>query len=265
MNNRYLACAAGAFGFLLTATIAFSQTNDAASSGPAANGSPAWFLQDMSGMIQTRARPRPDAGLAGCESDIAKFCSARNGSVTRYCLLQNARLLSAQCKESASDAEAKSLKNTLGTPYCFKSPVCDPAPDRGGNRLGVKAVQWKQTMGFAYPFPSPEGERYGMVAVANDPRTIFGACNVIPSAGRNCFKWDANHKPLLTIGDDVITHHAKAHGIAVDAQDNLWITDAAGAVAKKISPDGKVLMTIGTRGHRGDWDEAGAPLSSGSR
>ena len=47
-----------------------------------------------------------------------------------------------------------------------------------------------------------------------------------------------------------------AHGIAIDAQDNLWITDAAGAVAKKISPDGKVLMTIGTRGHRGDWDEA---------
>src|SRR3954469_5997820 len=116
MKNRHLVCAAGAFVVLFTATVAFSQTNDAASSGPAANGSPAWSLQDMQGMIQTRARPAPDAGLAGCAGDIAKFCSARNGSVTRYCLLQNAHLLSGQCKESASAAEAKALKNTLGTP-----------------------------------------------------------------------------------------------------------------------------------------------------
>jgi hypothetical protein len=258
MKNRYLGCAASVAGLLFTATIACAQTNDAASSGPAANGSPAWFLGDMQGMIQTRARPRPDAGLAGCEQDIAKFCGQRNGSVTRYCLLENAARLSAQCKESASAADALSLKNTLGTPYCFKSPVCDPGPDRGGNRLGVRPVQWKQTMGytFTYPFPSPEGERYGMVAVAKDSKDNLWGLQRNPVGRPQLFKWDANGKLLLTIGDDVITHHAKAHGIAVDAQDNLWITDAAGAVAKKISPDGKVLMTIGTRGHRGDWIES---------
>jgi sugar lactone lactonase YvrE len=258
MKNRYFGCAASAVILLFTATIASAQTNDATSSGPAVNGSPAWFLADMQGMIQTRARPRPDAGLAGCEQDIAKFCSARNGSVTRYCLLENAAKLSAQCKETASAADAASLKNTLGTPYCFKSPVCDPGPDRGGNRLGVKAVQWKQTMGytFTYPFPSPEGERYGMVAVAKDSKDNLWGLQRNPAGRPQLFKWDANGKLLLSIGDNVITHHAKAHGIAVDAQDNLWITDAAGAVAKKISPDGKVLMTIGTRGHRGDWIES---------
>ena len=101
--------------------------------------------------------------MASCADDIGKYCGGRNGSVTRYCLLENAAKLSGQCRESAKAAEAAALKNTLGTPYCFKSPVCDPAPDRGGNRLGVKAVQWKQTMGytFTYPFASPEGERYG--------------------------------------------------------------------------------------------------------
>jgi len=256
MKNRYLA--GGACAILFTAGIAFAQTNDAASSGPAANGSPAWFLQDMSGMIQTRARPTPDGGMAGCAGDIAKFCSAASRSTTRYCLLQNASKLSGQCKESASAAEAAALKNTLGTPYCYKSPVCDPASDRGGNRLGVKAVQWKQTMGysFAYPFASPEGERYGMVAVAFDSKDNMWGFQRNPIGRPQLFKWDANHKLILSIGDNVITHHAKAHGIAVDAQDNLWITDAAGATAKKISPDGKVLMTIGTRGHRGDWDEA---------
>src|ERR1044071_703230 len=162
MKHGFLIGAAGLSASLFTATIALSQTNDAASSGPAANGSPAWFLQDMQGMIQTRARPAPDAGLAGCAGDIAKFCSTSSRSVTRYCLLENASKLSGQCKASATAANEDALKNTLGTPYCFKSPVCDPAPDQGGNRLAVKAVEWKQTMGytFAYPFPSPEGERY---------------------------------------------------------------------------------------------------------
>src|SRR5882672_6811304 len=102
MKNGHLVSAAGIFAILFTATIASSQTNDAASSGPAANGSPAWFLQDMSGMIQTRARPKADAGMAGCESDIAKYCSRHTGGSARYCLLQNAAKLSEQCKESAS-------------------------------------------------------------------------------------------------------------------------------------------------------------------
>src|SRR6516162_9013963 len=168
MKNRHILCAAASFGMIFAATVAFSQTNDATSAGPAVNGSPAWFLQDMGGMIATRAKPKPDAGLAGCESDIAEFCSQQRGSSARYCLLQNSARLSGQCRASASAAEAASLKATLGTPYCYKSPVCDPSPDRGGDRLGVKAVEWKQTMGytFAYPVPSPEGEHYGMVAVA---------------------------------------------------------------------------------------------------
>jgi DNA-binding beta-propeller fold protein YncE len=258
MKRLTLICATALSASLLTGTIALSQTNDAASSGPAVNGSPAWFLQDMQGMIQTRVRPKPDVGLSGCASDIAKYCGQRNGSVTRYCLLENVSKLSGQCKKSVSAAEAASLKATLGTPYCFKSPVCDPAPERGGNRLGVKAVEWKQTMGytFAYPFASPEGERYGMVAMAVDSKDSLWGFQRNPAGRSQLFKWDSSHKLLLSIGDDVISHQAKAHGIAIDAQDNLWITDAAGATAKKISPDGKLLMTIGERGHRGDWDEA---------
>jgi sugar lactone lactonase YvrE len=42
----------------------------------------------------------------------------------------------------------------------------------------------------------------------------------------------------------------------VDAEDNVWIADVSGATVKKISPDGKVLFTIGERGHPGDWVES---------
>ena len=61
---------------------------------------------------------------------------------------------------------------------------------------------------------------------------------------------------IFTLGNDVIGHHVKAHGMKVDAEDNAWIMDEAGGVVRKISPDGKVLATIGTPGKRGDWDEA---------
>jgi hypothetical protein len=44
--------------------------------------------------------------------------------------------------------------------------------------------------------------------------------------------------------------------MAVDSDDNIWILDTGLATAKKISPDGKLLMTIGTMGKRGDWDES---------
>jgi hypothetical protein len=53
----------------------------------------------------------------------------------------------------------------------------------------------------------------------------------------------------------VIGSRDKAHGIAVDAEDNVWITAANGATVMKITPDGKLLLTIGQRGRRGDWIE----------
>jgi hypothetical protein len=53
----------------------------------------------------------------------------------------------------------------------------------------------------------------------------------------------------------VIGYQEKAHGMAVDAQDNVWITDAGQATVKKLSPDGKLLLTVGERGKRGDWIE----------
>ena len=44
--------------------------------------------------------------------------------------------------------------------------------------------------------------------------------------------------------------------MAVDAEDNVWITAASSATVMKISPEGKLLLTLGQRGRRGDWDEA---------
>jgi sugar lactone lactonase YvrE len=44
--------------------------------------------------------------------------------------------------------------------------------------------------------------------------------------------------------------------MAIDAQDNIWICDQFGDTVMKLSPEGKLLMTLGVKGKRGDWDEA---------
>ena len=44
--------------------------------------------------------------------------------------------------------------------------------------------------------------------------------------------------------------------MAVDSEDNVWISAANSATVMKISQEGKLLLTLGERGRRGDWDEA---------
>lgn len=63
-------------------------------------------------------------------------------------------------------------------------------------------------------------------------------------------------KPIRSIGAGLFVF---PHGLHVDAKGNVWVTD--GAVSKdgtkglqviKLSPDGKVLLRLGTAGQRGD-------------
>jgi sugar lactone lactonase YvrE len=70
------------------------------------------------------------------------------------------------------------------------------------------------------------------------------------------FEFDQNYKLIRAIGDDVIGHQDKPHGMAIDAHDHVWICDESGATVEEVSPEGKLLKTIGVRGHRGDWNEA---------
>jgi sugar lactone lactonase YvrE len=58
------------------------------------------------------------------------------------------------------------------------------------------------------------------------------------------------------VGEDVTGHLLKSHGMRIDAQDNVWIADSNTSVVEKISPEGKLLLTIGVMGHRGDWVES---------
>jgi DNA-binding beta-propeller fold protein YncE len=60
---------------------------------------------------------------------------------------------------------------------------------------------------------------------------------------------DRDGKLLRSWGDDLIK---TAHGLRIDRDDNVWVTDLAHHLVMKFDPQGKLLLTLGTKGRRGE-------------
>lgn len=71
------------------------------------------------------------------------------------------------------------------------------------------------------------------------------------------FEFDQNGAFMRSYGGSLFT---RAHGLRVDPAGNLWATDVGAHVVHKLDRQGKVLLTLGTKGEAGEWNE-----STGSR
>jgi hypothetical protein len=237
---------------------AFSQTQAPARK----NQLPGWYIQgSASDPVRAAAGVSPagrggggggNTGFNACTDDVVKYCTGLTAGAARGCLKQNSANLSEACK-----AELAAPQDPQPTPPCSHSPVCGNRVAGGGS--GAKGrVGWQQTMGYTYSYPftdlPPAGG--GVAGVALDSKGNLWAFQRNAPGKPQLFKFDRNHKLVLSVGDDVIGHQYKAHGMKVDAEDNVWICDANGSTIMKLSPEGKLLMTLGVRGKRGDWDEA---------
>jgi len=97
----------------------------------------------------------------------------------------------------------------------------------------------------------PEGTTMGATAsVAFDSR---GHLFVLTRGDRTFFEFDQNGAFVRSFGDRLFT---RSHGLRVDGEGNLWATDVGGHVVVKLSPQGQPLLTLGTRGEAGEWNEA---------
>ncbi len=154
----------------------------------------------------------------------------------------------------AAGQPAGGQNGNSGAEPCSHSPVCN----WGKGRDVITHELRRPDLGFtyAYPFALPDGLIGGVSAVAINSKQHLFAFQRNPVGRPQLFEYDQNHKLVRSIGDDVIGHQNKAHGMAIDAQDNIWICDEHGDTVMKLSPEGKLLMTLGVRGQRGDWDEA---------
>jgi sugar lactone lactonase YvrE len=111
----------------------------------------------------------------------------------------------------------------------------------------------------------PEGRIWGStsaVDIDRDGKSVWVAerCGANSCAGKNdppILKFDASGKLVKAFGEGLLIF---PHGIYVDQDDNVWVTDGQAANGKghqviKFSPEGKVLMTLGKAGVAGDGSD----------
>ena len=218
--NRMASIAAFSLCAAIVST-AFAQT-PVPTSGPAEGGSPAWTLKGSF----------PDPG--------GRTSVDANGVVT---VLQR--------PEGAAPAPV-TISLARG---CRGTLVCQ---NRNGPARGqMQRVLWEENLGYNYTYPIhlPAGTG-GVPAVALDSKNNLWVYQRKPEGLPQLYKYDPRGKLIQTIPDSVTGHAEKAHGMAIDAEDNIWILDTTSATVKKISPAGKVIQTIGVDGRPGDWNEA---------
>lgn len=66
-------------------------------------------------------------------------------------------------------------------------------------------------------------------------------------------EFDENGKLIRSLGDGMFR---RTHGLRIDPDGNIWVTDVGLHFVVKLSPKGETLLTLGTKGEPGAWDEA---------
>jgi sugar lactone lactonase YvrE len=101
------------------------------------------------------------------------------------------------------------------------------------------------------PFTFPAGTSLAGAAasVAFDSK---GHVWVLTRGNPSIYEFDNNGKFIRSFGEGLFT---RSHGLRIDTEGNIWATDVSAHTVMKLSPDGKVLMTLGTKGQRGEWND----------
>ncbi len=102
----------------------------------------------------------------------------------------------------------------------------------------------------ANPLPVPEGVNMGASSsVAFDSK---GHLFVLSRGAQPITEFDENGKFIRAFGEGLFR---RSHGLRIDKDGNIWATDVGAHIVMKLSPEGKVLLTLGTKGQAGEWNE----------
>ena len=113
-----------------------------------------------------------------------------------------------------------------------------------GPPLDVTAVPLDQA------FTMPAGvaiESSADVAIDADGHVI-----VLHRGEQAILEFDADGQFIRGLGEGLFR---RSHSLDIDSDGNYWTTDFGTHVVLKLSPEGEVLMTLGTVGEGGNWDE----------
>ena len=161
-----------------------------------------------------------------------------------------AGLGSAQNTSSAYDA----AKHYAPNPYYSSVPTMLPNPYQ---EVAKNWFRLPEGMGWA-AMDAPGVDSHGNIWAMT--RCRQQTCSKFVANEAAVFEFDSSGKYIRSIGQGLFT---EPHGLFVDKDDNLWVADAGGRtgnkgnVVDKLSPEGKVLLTLGKAGVMG-----GAPENS---
>jgi len=106
-------------------------------------------------------------------------------------------------------------------------------------------------MPVADPVTLPDGTTMGAPAsAAFDSKGHLWVLNRGPKA---LMEFEPDGKFIRSMGEGLFT---RTHGLRIDRDDNLWVTDVSAHIVVKFSPQGETLLTLGTKGQAGDWNES---------
>src|SRR5262245_41861013 len=170
--------------------------------------------------------------------------SRANASPTR-----SASAIARSLKKARSHQETRPMALVLLIALAFTSAVAqrpsDPAlliPQNAPELDYVVAPE---------PFSFPAGTTLNgaAAAVAFDSK---GHLFVLTRGNPSLYEFDNNGKFIRSFGDGLFT---RSHGLRIDKEGNIWATDVGAHTVMKLDTQGKVLMTLGTKGQRGEWNE----------
>ena len=118
----------------------------------------------------------------------------------------------------------------------------DPAQMENAPNLGYRPVPANLSL--------PEGMRMGAPSSVATLRN--GNLLVFNRGTQPLMEIDLQGKLVRAFGEGMYT---RPHGMRVDPDGNIWTTDVNGHTVTKMDDKGTVLMTLGTKGQAGSWNE----------
>src|SRR5262245_58806476 len=97
-----------------------------------------------------------------------------------------------------------------------------------------------------------------------NPTAMLGASRVITHGGSRLFQFDQNGNYVREIGQGIYGF-LMAHGVRIDAQDNIWTIDESASQIIKFSPEGRVLMVMGRKPEAINIRVVQPPAAEGAR
>jgi sugar lactone lactonase YvrE len=105
----------------------------------------------------------------------------------------------------------------------------------------------------AVPDPLPVPANVVMGASSSVAFDSKGHLFVLSRGAQAITEFDENGKFIRAFGEGMFT---RSHGLRIDKDGNIWATDVGAHTVVKLSPKGDVLLTLGSKGKAGEWNEA---------